>query len=126
MTDDQLNYLPRTVVVDHIAESDGPYQNEGDAIGAARTQHQDESVGTVSVEINLTRLFKAGPRTSNKLELLKIEAQHAADGKRGNFARPTRDDIETRLREWCDDNDLEPAWEAGDDIVKGDEVGGGE
>lgn len=52
-----------------------------------------------------------GPRTTADVEMLAIEADLAADGKTGNWARPLDDDTEAKARRRIEADGNTPAWE---------------
>lgn len=63
-------------------------------------------------ETNLTKLFQPGVRKTSDPRILKVEAKNAADPDMsvGNPAFPESEELADKIVEWCEDNDLEPAW----------------
>lgn len=63
-------------------------------------------------EVSLTNLFRPGVRKTSNPIILKVEAKHAADPEKSvdNPAFPTDPDLADKIVEWCENNDLEPAW----------------
>jgi len=80
--------------------------DEGDLVIEREGRFGDE------YETNLTALFQPGVRKTSKPLILKVEAKHAADPERSvdNPAFPTNSELADKITEWCDENDLEPAW----------------
>lgn len=65
-----------------------------------------------TIELNLRRLFSPGDRRTGSHDLLQAEAKLAADGvELGNPAKPVNGDVAQKHAEWCDRNDLQPAWD---------------
>jgi len=65
-----------------------------------------------SYDVNLTSLLQPGIRKTSNPTILKVEAEHAADPDEsvGNPAFPVNEDLAEKIAEWCEKNDLEPAW----------------
>jgi len=106
MTDDKTQSRPR-MVQDAEADSNGEpiYEYEAEvAPGATKT-----------VEINVRRVFSPGERRTGNHDILQIEAKLADDGvELGNAAKPVDGEVAEQHAEWCDRNDLRPAWDVCD------------
>lgn len=64
------------------------------------------------IEINLSKLFRPTPSTTGDMDLLKTEAELSAEGTElGNSHVPIDEDTLERFLEWCEQNDMIPAWE---------------
>lgn len=61
------------------------------------------------------RFGPPGDRYTGNEEILRIEAKLAAERPPQNAALPIDEDVERKVREWCEDNGLTPAWEVADD-----------
>jgi len=64
-------------------------------------------------DVNLTTLFQPGKRKTSSEQMLKIEASMKADPDKptpDNPAFPTSPELGDKIAEWCDENDIEPAW----------------
>jgi hypothetical protein len=67
--------------------------------------------GTTTQDVNMTTLYQPGERRSNSVELLRIEAEFAAEGKEiDNPAKPSNADVAKEAIELMEDRDLTPAW----------------
>jgi len=68
---------------------------------------------TKTVKRDVQALFAPGPRRSGDHDLLRREARLAADGTDlANPARPVDSEVAKAHIEWCEAQDLEPAWRA--------------
>jgi len=65
-----------------------------------------------SHDVNLSSLFQPGVRKTSNPAILKVEAKHAADPGKSvdNPAFPVSEDLAGKIAEWCEKNDLKPAW----------------
>lgn len=74
--------------------------------------------GTTTVDVNMTTLYRPGPRRTNSIELLRIEAEFAEEGKTiDNPAKPANDTVAKQAIERLEELDLTPAWRVFDNEV---------
>lgn len=67
--------------------------------------------GTTTRDVNMTTLYQPGERRTNSVEMLRIEAEFAAEGKEiDNPAKPASGEIAKEAVELLEDRDLVPAW----------------
>jgi hypothetical protein len=67
--------------------------------------------GMTTVEVNMTTLYQPGPRRTNNIEMLRIEAEFAEEGKTiDNPAKPANDKVAKKAVERLEELDLIPAW----------------
>lgn len=74
---------------------------------------RESNSGLVDEVVNLTRLLRPGKRKTSNAKMLKIEAKMKADPDKptpDNPAFPTTPELGKQIAEWCDKNDIEPAW----------------
>ena len=69
--------------------------------------------GMKEVDVDVTALFTPGISTTSNMEIIKIEAELADEGRDvENLHVPANDEILDRSLEMLEDHDLSPAWEA--------------
>jgi hypothetical protein len=67
--------------------------------------------GTTRQEVNMTTLYQPGERRTNSVEMLRIEAEFADEGKEiDNPAKPSNGDVAKEAIELIEDRGLMPAW----------------
>jgi hypothetical protein len=67
--------------------------------------------GSTTQDVNMTTLYTPGARRSNSVELLRIEAEFADEGKEiDNPAKPSNGDVAKEAIELIEDRGLTPAW----------------
>lgn len=75
--------------------------------------------GPKEKEVNVTRLFRPGPRKSNNLKHLLAEARLVDHGTElDNPARPANAEIAKEAIERFEEEDLKPAWRVCDEGVE--------
>lgn len=103
--------LPRD---EHVTEYTHTDQN-GDKI--YRVEYNKKDGSTKTVDANLSRLLSAAPSTTSNLEVLRVEAEQAANGRTDmNPHLPSNDDVLDTATETIKDAGLTPAWE----VIDGD------
>lgn len=69
---------------------------------------------TATIEMNLSKMYQAGPSTTGDMEVLKIEAELVAEGKDlKNPHVPADADLLERATNALSNEGLTPAWEVG-------------
>ncbi len=67
--------------------------------------------GSTTQEVNMTTLYKPGDRRTTSVEMLRIEAEFADEGKEiDNPAKPSSADVAKEAIELIEDRGLTPAW----------------
>lgn len=66
---------------------------------------------TRTIDVNVSKLYQAGPSTTGDIEMLRIEAELVADGKDlDNPHVPVNDDVRARAVDAIESEGLTPAW----------------
>ena len=74
--------------------------------------------GTTTVDVNVTTMYQPGPRRTNSVEHLRIEAELADEGNEPeNPAKPANSEVAKQAIELMEERDLTPAWRLTDDGV---------
>jgi hypothetical protein len=67
--------------------------------------------GSTTQDVNMTTLYQPGDRRTGSVEMLRIEAEFADEGKTiDNPAKPSNADVAKEAIELIEDRGLEPAW----------------
>ena len=102
--------LPRD---DHISEYTHTDEN-GDKIH--RVEFEDDSGNTETIDANLSKLLAAAASTTSNVEVLRIEAQQAAEASDDELETmnphiPSNDDVLDTATDAIESEGLTPAWE---------------
>lgn len=84
-----------------------------------RVEYDDKNTGTETIDANLSKLLAAASSTSSNIEVLRIEAQQAAEAGDNELETmnphiPSTDGVLEAVSDVLEEADLVPAWEVVD------------